>query len=55
MYSGTAIDSEDTMSFAAMSGVRSMNEVHPLEKVGEGYDRMASSGARFRAVLTMAR
>jgi D-arabinose 1-dehydrogenase-like Zn-dependent alcohol dehydrogenase len=53
-YSGTAADSEDTMSFSALTGVRSMNEVYPLEKVTEAYDRMMSGGARFRAVLTMA-
>ena len=39
-YSGTAIDSEDTMAFSAMTGVRSMNEVFPLEKAAEAYDRM---------------
>jgi D-arabinose 1-dehydrogenase-like Zn-dependent alcohol dehydrogenase len=54
-YSGTAADSEDTMSFSALTGVRSMNEVFPLEKVAEAYDRMMTGHARFRAVLTMAR
>ena len=53
-YSGIASDSEDTMSFSALTGVRSMSEVYPLEKAGEAYDRMMSGGARFRAVLTMA-
>jgi D-arabinose 1-dehydrogenase-like Zn-dependent alcohol dehydrogenase len=52
-YSGTAIDSEETMAFSALTGVRSMNEVFPLEKAGEAYARMMSGGARFRAVLTM--
>ena len=50
-YSGLSIDSEDTLAFAARTGVRSMNEVVPLEKVGEGYDRMMSGKARFRVVL----
>jgi len=52
-YSGTAIDSQDTLRFSVQSGVRSMNEVYPLEKVAEAYDRMMSGKARFRVVLTM--
>jgi D-arabinose 1-dehydrogenase-like Zn-dependent alcohol dehydrogenase len=51
-YSGTSIDSEDTMAFSAMTGVRSMNEVFPLEQVTAGYERMMSGAARFRVVLT---
>jgi alcohol dehydrogenase/propanol-preferring alcohol dehydrogenase len=51
-YSGTSIDSQDTLSFSAFAGVRSMNEVFPLEKAAEGYERMMSGGARFRVVLT---
>lgn len=51
-YSGTSIDSEDTMKFSALTGVRSMNEVFPLEKVNEAYERMISGKARFRVVLT---
>jgi D-arabinose 1-dehydrogenase-like Zn-dependent alcohol dehydrogenase len=54
-YSGTSTDSEDAMSFSALTGVRSMNETFPLEKVDEAYERMMSGAARFRAVLTMAR
>jgi alcohol dehydrogenase/propanol-preferring alcohol dehydrogenase len=50
-YSGTSIDSEDTLAFSARTGVRSMNEVFPLERVAEGYDRMMSGKARFRVVL----
>ncbi len=41
-YSGTSIDSQDTLSFSAHAGVRSMNEVLPLEKAEEGYQRMMS-------------
>jgi D-arabinose 1-dehydrogenase-like Zn-dependent alcohol dehydrogenase len=52
-YSGTSGDSEDTMSFSALTGVRSMNETFPLEQVAEAYARMMSGAARFRAVLTM--
>jgi len=52
-YSGNAVDSQDTLAFSVMSGVRSMNEVYPLDKVTEAYERMASGKARFRVVLTM--
>jgi D-arabinose 1-dehydrogenase-like Zn-dependent alcohol dehydrogenase len=51
-YSGTSIDSEDTLSFSARTGVRSMNEKFPLERVSDAYDRMMSGKARFRVVLT---
>ena len=54
-YSGTSIDSEDTLSFSAQTGVRSMNEVFPLEKAEEAYQRMISGEARFRAVLDMSK
>ena len=52
-YSGTSIDSEDTLAFSVLTGVRSMNEVFPLERVDEAYERMMSGHARFRAVLKM--
>ena len=52
-YSGTSIDSQETLAFSAFSGVRSMNEVFPLEKYNEAYERMTSGAARFRVVLTM--
>lgn len=51
--SGTANDSEDTMQFSAMAGVRPMIEKFPLEKAADEYERMLSGKARFRAVLTM--
>ncbi len=51
-YSGTSIDSEDTLAFSVLSGVRSMNEVYPLERAAEAFDRMTSGKARFRVVLT---
>jgi D-arabinose 1-dehydrogenase-like Zn-dependent alcohol dehydrogenase len=50
--SGTSMDSQDTLSFSALSGVRSMNEIFPLERATEAYERMMSSKVRFRAVLT---
>lgn len=52
-YSGTAVDSQDALRFSVLTGVRSMNEVYPLDKVAEAYDRMMSGKARFRVVLTM--
>ncbi len=52
-YSGTSIDSQDTLAFSVQSGVRSMNETYPLERAAEGYERMMSGKARFRVVLTM--
>ncbi|MBU6451853.1 MAG: alcohol dehydrogenase [Cyanobacteria bacterium REEB67] len=51
-YSGTSIDSQDTLDFSLLSGVRSMNETYPLEKAAEAYDHMMSGKARFRVVLT---
>jgi len=50
---GTAADSEDTLRFAELSGVRPMIETYPLEKAGEAYARMLSGKAQFRVVLTM--
>ena len=52
-YAGTAKDSQDALNFSVLTGVRSMNETFPLEKVAEGYERMMSGKARFRVVLTM--
>jgi D-arabinose 1-dehydrogenase-like Zn-dependent alcohol dehydrogenase len=49
---GTSIESEDTMRFCTLAGVRSMNEVFPLERAAEAYERMMSGQARFRVVLT---
>ena len=51
-YSGTSIDSEETLAFSALTGVRPMIETLPLEHAAEGYQRMISGQARFRVVLT---
>jgi len=51
--SGTPTDSEDTLRFAELSGVRPMIETYPLSRVNEAYDRMMSGKAEFRVVLTM--
>jgi D-arabinose 1-dehydrogenase-like Zn-dependent alcohol dehydrogenase len=50
--SGTSIDSQDTLAFSVLAGVRAMTEVFPLERAPEAYDRMMSGKARFRVVLT---
>jgi D-arabinose 1-dehydrogenase-like Zn-dependent alcohol dehydrogenase len=50
-YSGTSIDSQDTLSFSASNDVRSMNEMYPLEKMTEAYERMMGGNARFCVVL----
>jgi D-arabinose 1-dehydrogenase-like Zn-dependent alcohol dehydrogenase len=49
--SGTSIDSEDALKFAAVNGVRPMIEVFPLERAADAYDRMISGKVRFRSVL----
>jgi D-arabinose 1-dehydrogenase-like Zn-dependent alcohol dehydrogenase len=51
--SGTAKDSEDTLAFAAQTGIRPRIETYPLERVEDAFERMHSGKARFRAVLTM--
>ena len=50
---GTSADSEDTLQFAELKGVRPMIETYPLERAGEAYSRMMSGKAQFRVVLTM--
>jgi D-arabinose 1-dehydrogenase-like Zn-dependent alcohol dehydrogenase len=52
-YSGTSIDSQDTLRFSLLRGIHSMNEIYPFERVTEAYDRMMSGKARFRVVLKM--
>jgi D-arabinose 1-dehydrogenase-like Zn-dependent alcohol dehydrogenase len=50
--SGSAIDSEDTMNFSAISGVRPRVEVFKLEQAEQAYAKMMANTVRFRAVLT---
>ena len=52
-WSGTPTDSEDTLRFAELTGVRPMIETYPLEKAAAAYARMLSGDAQFRVVLTM--
>ncbi|HEY6484472.1 MAG TPA: alcohol dehydrogenase catalytic domain-containing protein [Steroidobacteraceae bacterium] len=50
-YSGTAVDSEDTLLFSELNQIRSVNETYPLAQAQAAYDRMMSGKARFRVVL----
>ena len=50
---GTPADTEDTLRFAELTGIRPMIETYPLEKAAEAYERMLSGQAQFRCVLTM--
>ncbi|MEA2145524.1 MAG: hypothetical protein QOG59_1111 [Solirubrobacteraceae bacterium] len=50
--SGTARDSEDTLNFSVLSGVRPMIETMPLESAAQAYEKMMSGDARFRMVLS---
>ena len=50
--SGASIDSQDTLAFSALSGVRAQIETMPLERAAEAYDKMMRNEARFRMVLT---
>ncbi|HEX9442491.1 MAG TPA: zinc-binding dehydrogenase, partial [Candidatus Binatia bacterium] len=50
--SGSSIDSQDTLAFSTLTGVRPMTETFPLERAGDAYERMMSGKARFRVVLT---
>jgi D-arabinose 1-dehydrogenase-like Zn-dependent alcohol dehydrogenase len=50
---GTPAESEDTLHFAELTGVRPMIETYPLEHAAEAYARMMSGMAEFRVVLTM--
>jgi D-arabinose 1-dehydrogenase-like Zn-dependent alcohol dehydrogenase len=52
--SGSAIDSQDSLSFSLLAGVRAVIQAFPLERAAEAYDLMMSGKARFRAVLTTA-
>jgi D-arabinose 1-dehydrogenase-like Zn-dependent alcohol dehydrogenase len=51
--SGTATDSEDTLKFSELSGVKAMIETFPLARAAEAYARMMSGKAKFRVVITM--
>jgi D-arabinose 1-dehydrogenase-like Zn-dependent alcohol dehydrogenase len=51
-YSGTSIDSQDTLAFSSLTGVKPMIEEYPLERAADAFERMMSGEARFRVVLT---
>ena len=46
------MDSEDTLNFSALTGVKPMVETYPLEEAEEAFNRMMSGKARFRVVLS---
>ena len=50
--SGTSMDSQDTLAFSALTGVRPRIETLPLEEAAEAYEKMMAGDARFRMVLT---
>jgi len=50
--SGTGMDSEDTLNFSALTGVKPKVETYTLDKAPEAFDRMMSGKARFRVVIT---
>jgi D-arabinose 1-dehydrogenase-like Zn-dependent alcohol dehydrogenase len=50
--SGTSIDSEETMIFSALAGVRPRTETMKLERAEEAFARVMDNKARFRVVLT---
>lgn len=52
-FSGIATDSEDTLNFAVLIGVRPMIERFPLSQAAEDYERMMSGKAEYRVVLTL--
>ena len=52
-YSGTGVDSEDTLRFCQINAITPMNEMYPFAETQAAYDRMMSGKARFRVVLTM--
>ena len=51
-YSGSSIDSQDTLTLSAPSRVRSMNEIFPLDHAEDAYEPMMSGKVRFRSVIT---
>jgi D-arabinose 1-dehydrogenase-like Zn-dependent alcohol dehydrogenase len=53
--SGTCVDSEDTMNFSVLTGVRAEIETMPIDRAAEAYQRMMDGKARFRMVLTTER
>ncbi|HEX4731795.1 MAG TPA: alcohol dehydrogenase [Solirubrobacterales bacterium] len=50
--SGSSMDSQDTLAFSSLAGVRPRIETMPLERAGEAYEKMMAGDARFRMVLT---
>ena len=53
--SGPPRDVEETLRFAALTGIRPMTEARPLAEVNAAYARRMSGDAKFRMVLTTGR
>jgi D-arabinose 1-dehydrogenase-like Zn-dependent alcohol dehydrogenase len=51
--SGSSIDSEDTMRFSALTGVRPRLERFPLAQANEAFTKMMEGQPKFRVVLEM--
>ncbi len=51
--SGSAFDSEETMAFSALTGVRPRIERFELEQAEEAFAHVMANKVRFRAVLVM--
>jgi alcohol dehydrogenase, propanol-preferring len=51
--SGSSIDSEETLAFSALSGIRPRVEVFALEQAEEAFAKMMQNRVRFRAVLRL--
>jgi D-arabinose 1-dehydrogenase-like Zn-dependent alcohol dehydrogenase len=49
--SGSALDSEETVRFSKLAGVKARVETFPLERVEEAFGRVMQNKVRFRAVL----
>jgi D-arabinose 1-dehydrogenase-like Zn-dependent alcohol dehydrogenase len=50
--SGSSIDSEETLAFSALTGVRPQVELFKLEQAEQAFARVMENRVRFRAVLT---
>lgn len=49
--SGSAFDSEETMNFSALTGVKARTEIFKLEQAEEAFNRVMQNKVRFRGVL----
>lgn len=52
-YAEQQVESEETLDFSVLAGVRPQIETISLEKAFEAYQKMKSGDVKFRMVLTM--